>query len=1188
MSGAGGTHITYASRKRRKPVQKTVKPVPPEGVKSNPSKRHRDRLNTELDRLASLLPFPQDVISKLDKLSVLRLSVSYLRAKSFFDVALKSCQDDRNGSRENNGTRLQDSLCLQEGELLLQALNGFVLVVTTDALVFYASSTIQDYLGFQQSDVIHQSVFELIHTEDRAEFQRQLHWMLNPGQPADSAPQGQEGHGLLQPSGFYNPEQLPSENSPFLERCFICRLRCLLDNSSGFLAMNFQGRLKFLHGQNKKGKDGTSLAPQLALFAVATPLQPPSILEIRTKNFIFRTKHKLDFTPTGCDAKGKLVLGYTEAELCMRGSGYQFIHAADMLYCAESHIRMIKTGESGMTVFRLLTKENRWTWVQSNARLVYKNGRPDYIIATQRPLTDEEGMEHLRKRGSRLPFMFATGEAVLYEVTFSLPVSMDPLLGRPKGPAAAKEPCHPSSLLGAMLQQDESVYLCPPAPRPPPLERGFASGPGEELDGLGSGEWPENLGGEAELGQETPDRCGPFADELHSIMKGLGVSFDDLRRLQQEQFFRGDVAEEDDIGDLDLTDEILSYVQSSLNKGPFSPPAAQPPLQPQPPLEPQHSLLQQPQHSLQAQQHHLEQQPQHSLQAQQHHLEQQPQHSLQAQQHHLEQQPQHSLQAQQHHLEQQPQHSLQAQQHHLQQQQPQHPLQQQQHHLQQQQQPQHSLQPQHHLQQQPQHSLQPQQHHLQQQPQHHLQQQPQHPLQEQHHLQQPPQHPLQEQHHLQQQPQHPLQEQHHLQQQPQHPLQEQHHLQQPPQHPLQEQHHLQQPQHPLQEQHHLQQPQHSLQEQHHLQQQQPQHPLQQQQHHLQQQQQPQHSLQPQHHLQQQPQHSLQPQQHHLQQQPQHHLQQQPQHPLQEQHHLQQQPQHPLQEQHHLQQQPQHPLQEQHHLQQQPQHSLQPQHHLQQPQPSLQPEHPLLQQPEHPLLQQPQPPLQAQPPLQQPPVQEMPHIPSSSCMVQEQLEQQWRQQHLCQKMKHLQVDGLLASWRPGEPDPFPCVQQEPCDVFPEPDFQALPYTQSMLSCSQALFSQPAPLDHLDFPVGSFEQSSFPMSHLGDFVSCLQQTPENAGYGGQLQPTLAAPQACYAGAVSMFPCQPEDQAPNMDPMQYNPMASNQHTLLNKNGLNGGILNETYPAQLNGLNNPQSAACLHQAEARPFPDLPSNGLL
>ncbi|XP_054878344.1 aryl hydrocarbon receptor-like [Poeciliopsis prolifica] len=594
----------YAGRKRRKPVQRAVKQPPAEGTKSNPSKRHRDRLNGELEQLASLLPFSEEVTASLDKLSILRLSVSYLRAKNFFSVALSS-QKGATGARGNIEKPGGGEKQVREGELLLQALSGFVLVTSADGTIFYSSHTIQDYLGFHQTDVIHQSVYELVHTEDQQELRRNLHWALNPPQAAASAmshdsPQEME----LDSSSLvtYNPKQLPPENSSFLERNFVCRFRCLLDNSSGFLALNIQGRLKFLHGQNQEQENGGKGMTQLALFAIATPLQPPSILEIRTKNMIFRTKHKLDFTPLACDAKGKIVLGYTEAELRVRGSGYQFIHAADMLYCAENHVRMIKTGESGLTVFRLLTKENRWKWVQANARLVYKNGKPDYIIATQRPLLDEEGGEHLRKRSMHLPFTFATGEALLYQSNHPIAGFIDGSQEKNSSKSKksrterlARDGLDPGSLLGALMSQDQSVYVCQPVLEPKTafhssfvgeqthfsvseisrqsqswdvphngvLEPGISE-PSASLDPLLATLDSLTLEGHGVVDAEDGS-CSN--SELFGALEGLGLSAEDLELLLLDERMIRVEMDSDHVPTLDdllTNDEILSYIYNCI------------------------------------------------------------------------------------------------------------------------------------------------------------------------------------------------------------------------------------------------------------------------------------------------------------------------------------------------------------------------------------------------------------------------------------------------------------------------------------------------------------------------------------------------------------------------------------------------------------------------------------------------
>ncbi|XP_022245268.1 aryl hydrocarbon receptor-like [Limulus polyphemus] len=368
----------YATKRRRR-NSKSVRVPPKDGqTKSNPSKRHRERLNAELENIASLLPFEQNVLSKLDKLSILRLSVSYLRTKSYFQAAsllLKERQGQEPGHKPRE-LLYQESLL--EGNMILQALNGFLLILTCEGEVFYASHTVETYLGFHQSDICHQSVYELVHSEDREELQRHLMW--NSRLSADH-------------SGLSLQEILSSaKHLEDLERNFTVRFRCLLDNTSGFLRLDIRGRIKILHGQHHKTED-----PPLALFAVCTPFGPPSLLEMPHKESMFKSKHKLDLSLVSMDQRGKQLLGYADTELANKG-GYDLVHYDDLAYVANAHQELLKTGASGLIAYRLVKKDGKWQWLQTSARLVYKNSKPDFILCTHRPLMEEEGRDLLGKR----------------------------------------------------------------------------------------------------------------------------------------------------------------------------------------------------------------------------------------------------------------------------------------------------------------------------------------------------------------------------------------------------------------------------------------------------------------------------------------------------------------------------------------------------------------------------------------------------------------------------------------------------------------------------------------------------------------------------------------------------------------------------------------------------------------------
>uniref|UniRef100_A0A336MPL7 CSON003255 protein n=1 Tax=Culicoides sonorensis TaxID=179676 RepID=A0A336MPL7_CULSO len=266
---------------------------------------------------------------------------------------------------------------LLDGDMFLQALNGFLMILTCEGEVFFATHSIESYLGFHQSDIVHQSVYELVHSEDREELQRQLMW--NSFLPADL-------------TGMPLSEALAPDKLHHLERSFTVRFRCLLDNTSGFLRLDIRGRVKILHGQNRKTEE-----PPLGLFCYCTPFGPPSLLELPQKENMFKSKHKLDLSLVSMDQRGKNALGYSDSELANMG-GYDLVHYDDLAYVASAHQEMLKTGASGMIAYRYQKKDGTWQWLQTSSRLVYKNSKPDFVICTHRQLMEEEGRDLLGKR----------------------------------------------------------------------------------------------------------------------------------------------------------------------------------------------------------------------------------------------------------------------------------------------------------------------------------------------------------------------------------------------------------------------------------------------------------------------------------------------------------------------------------------------------------------------------------------------------------------------------------------------------------------------------------------------------------------------------------------------------------------------------------------------------------------------
>ena len=202
-----------------------------------------------------------------------------------------------------------------------------------------------------------------------------------------------------------------------------------------------------------------------------------------------------------------------------------------------------------------------------------------------------------------LPFTYATGEALLYQSNHPIPGFSDGVHEKNgskskkcRSERAAREGLDPGSLLGALMSQDESVYVCQPALEPklafhssflgdqlgfseseshPGVHNGWDV-PGNGINGAGLPP-PANsfdpllstldslsLGGQNPATAEE-ESCSN--GELFRALESLGLSAEDLELLLLDERMIRVEMDPDRVPSLDdilTNDEILSYIHDSL------------------------------------------------------------------------------------------------------------------------------------------------------------------------------------------------------------------------------------------------------------------------------------------------------------------------------------------------------------------------------------------------------------------------------------------------------------------------------------------------------------------------------------------------------------------------------------------------------------------------------------------------
>nr|XP_033807066.1 hypoxia-inducible factor 1-alpha [Geotrypetes seraphini] len=324
--------------------------------KSRDAARYRRGKESEVFyELSHQLPLPHNVTSHLDKASIMRLSISYLRLKKLLDAGELATEND---------------LDKQLNSFYLKALEGFVLVLTEDGDMIYLSENVNKCMGLTQFELTGHSVFDFTHPCDQEELREML---------------------------THRNGSVKKGKEPNTERNFFLRMKCTLTSrgrtvnikSATWKVLHCTGHIRVYDTCDNQSSCGYKTPPMTCLVLICEPIPHPSNIEVPLDKKTFLSRHSLDMKFSYCDERITELMGYEPEEL-LGHSIYEYYHALDSDHLTKTHQDMFTKGQVTTGQYRMLAKQGGYVWVETQATVIYntKNSQPQCIVCVNYVLSE--------------------------------------------------------------------------------------------------------------------------------------------------------------------------------------------------------------------------------------------------------------------------------------------------------------------------------------------------------------------------------------------------------------------------------------------------------------------------------------------------------------------------------------------------------------------------------------------------------------------------------------------------------------------------------------------------------------------------------------------------------------------------------------------------------------------------------